>query len=114
MNGNSFSYKNVSFESFSIIVTMFPWVIPQDLASAAIYENGGVTIYYLKLGTVNEYICIEDKPVQSCQMTRGSLTIWTQPMKELKQFCVYVYVLTYKYKLLCGKLEGGLNSFTSF
>ena len=40
MNGNSFSYKNVSFESFSIIVTVFPWVIPQDLASAAIYELG--------------------------------------------------------------------------
>ena len=42
MNGNFF-YKNVSFESFSIIVTLYLWVISQELASAAIYENGGVT-----------------------------------------------------------------------
>ena len=54
MNGNFF-YKNFSFESFSIIVTMFPWVIPQDLASAAIYELGVLHPKTRRLDGVRSY-----------------------------------------------------------
>ncbi|GJT09527.1 hypothetical protein Tco_0856569 [Tanacetum coccineum] len=50
MNDN-LSFKNVSFESFSMIVSVIHEVIPQISFRCYIYQNGGVTITILTTNT---------------------------------------------------------------